>query len=55
MKLGDITFKQIAEICAFHMCGQCPFCNGDGGCILLEHVPSNQNLNMEINTDVETE
>lgn len=53
MKLGDMTFKQIAEICAFRRCDQCPFCVDDSGCILLDHVPSNQNLNMEIKNDAE--
>ena len=53
MKLGDMTFKQIAESCAFHRCDNCPFDNADGGCVLLDHVPSHQDLNMEVNTDAE--
>lgn len=55
MKLGDMTFKQIAEICAFHRCDQCPFCEDNGDCILLNHVPSFQDLNMMVKTIDETE
>lgn len=52
MKLGDMTFKQIAEICTNHKCEQCPFWVDDGGCRLLQHIPPQQDLNMEVNTDM---
>lgn len=58
MKLGDMTFKQIAEICANHKCNNCPFYE-EGfrlslRCLLLKHVPSHQDLNMEVKTDADT-
>ena len=51
MKLGDMTIKQIAEYCAFHRCDQCQFCDHNGYCMLLNRVPSHQDLNMEVKTD----
>ena len=59
MKLGDMTFKQIAEICYKHEnCDGCPFhyrshyC-GYSDCRLKDYDPCSQNLNMEVNTDAE--
>lgn len=55
MKLGDMTFKQIAEICANHKCINCPF-HKKGfnlNCRLLRDVPSHQDLSMKVNTDAE--
>lgn len=51
MKLGDMTIKQIAEICMFRDCNLCPFGNYNGNCMLLKYAPMFQDLNMEINTD----
>lgn len=53
MKLGNMTFKQIAEICETNICRECPFCKDRGSCILLDYIPSIQDLNMEINTNAE--
>lgn len=51
MKLGDMTFKQIANVCTNHRCTECPFCKDDASCVLLNHTPSFQNLDMEVNID----
>lgn len=60
MKLGDMTIKQIAEICANRKCAQCPFFRNplykDGFglcCQLLQHVPSFQDLDMEVEINAE--
>ena len=55
MKLGDMTFKQIAEICKSRQCYQCPFYSGEefSRCCLTYYDPAHQNLNMEVNTDAE--
>lgn len=57
MKLGDMTFKQIVEICTNHKCNRtrnrCPFYN-EGiiiNCLLLQHCPAFQNLDMEVKAD----
>lgn len=55
MNLGDMTFKQIAEICTNHKCRTCPFYNKMTfiNCRILQYIPSQQDLNMEVNTDAE--
>ena len=55
MKLGDMTVKQVAEICTGHECNNCPFYDSGTffGCLLLQHFPSFQNLDMEVNIDAE--
>ena len=40
MKLGDMTIKQVAEICETNICRECPFCKDHGSCILLDYIPS---------------
>ena len=55
MKLGDMTFKQIAEICVFPRCNQCPLSKDDEVCILLDQAPSYQDLNMVVKTVAEME
>lgn len=55
MKLGDMTIRQVAEICVFPRCNQCPLSKDDGGCILLDQAPSYQDLSMLVETVSETE
>lgn len=51
MKLGDMTFKQVAEICETNICRECPFCKDRGKCMLLDYIPSIQDLDIEVNID----
>lgn len=61
MKLGDMTFRQIAELCdKYELCIGCPFNYygsriTDTGCKLKDELPSNQYLDMEVNTDAENQ
>ena len=55
MKLGDMTFKQIAEMCKGKTCYQCQFYdqNAFNKCCLTCTDPADQNLDMEVKTDAE--
>ena len=58
MKHGDMTFRQIAEICdrENYKCSNCPFYI-DGftlNCSLFMHIPSSQDLDMEVNINAES-
>lgn len=61
MKLGDMTFKQVAEYCISHECRTCPFYTSATFYISsiedckLYRFPSHYDLNMEVNTDNENE
>lgn len=53
MKLGDMTVKQLAEMCFLHTCQECPFeKDGSKGCPMLVY-PFRFDLNMEVKTDAE--
>lgn len=57
MKLSDMTFKQIAVICANNKkCNICPFYNSGThlNCLLLQHLPAFQDLNREVDNEVAT-
>ena len=55
MKLGDMTFNKIAEICTNHECNSCPFYNNSTiiNCLLHKYLPAHQNLDIEVKTDAE--
>ena len=57
MKLADMTFKQIAEMCKGKTCYQCPFYdqNAFSRCCLTCADPADQNLDMEVDTDADAE
>lgn len=57
MKLGDMTFKQIAEICANHICSSCPFYNKMTfiNCRMLQYIPSQQDLSVEVEINAENQ
>lgn len=59
MKLGDMTLKQAVEICANHKykCDGCPFHTNMTiiNCLMLQYIPSHQDLNMEVNIDAENQ
>lgn len=56
MKLGDITIRQVAKICADHNCDNCQFhYDNAGSCKLLRNIPSQQDLNMEVKVDAENQ
>jgi len=56
MKLGDMTVRQIAEICGrYKLCSGCQF-NYDGVyCKIKGKLPCDQDLDMEVKTDAENQ
>ena len=54
MKLGDMTFKQIAEYCTSHECRTCPFYISSIEDCKLYRFPCHYDLNMEVKTDADT-